>query len=307
MFVSNPEIVSNKANEDDYNRIVYGDFSSRFLPGSSVEIIGEFSLKKPPSYALFDFDGTLSLIREGWQDIMISMMVEALLETGTDETEEKIIGLVRDFVTCLTGKQTIYQMIQLAEEVRIRKAKPEEPLVYKHRYQDCLMKYIHSRREGLRSGRIQPEELLVPHSYDLLGTLRDKGVTFYLASGTDEKYVREEAELLGLHRFFGDRIYGAADDYRTYSKKLVIERILALNRIDGENLIGFGDGYVEIDNVKSVGGTAVAVASEESGRSGKPDAWKRDRLIGIGADIVIPDFSDYKILIEYLWNEIGDR
>ena len=32
---------------------------------------------------LFDFDGTLSLIREGWPQVMIPMMVEVLRGTGT--------------------------------------------------------------------------------------------------------------------------------------------------------------------------------------------------------------------------------
>jgi hypothetical protein len=75
------------------------------------------------------------------------------------------------------------------------------------------------------------------------------------------------------------------------------------NSVDGNLLLGFGDGYVEIENIKTAGGTAVAVASDESGRSGKPDAWKRDRLIGVGADIVIPDFQDCETLIANLWNE----
>ena len=35
--------------------------------------------------ALFDFDGTLSLIREGWQDIMVPMMVEKLMDTPEHE------------------------------------------------------------------------------------------------------------------------------------------------------------------------------------------------------------------------------
>ena len=56
---------------------------------------------------------------------------------------------------------------------------------------------------------------------------------------------------------------------------MVIERILKENRAPGAQLLGFGDGYVEIQNIKSVGGVAVAVASDEAGRSGKPDAWKR--------------------------------
>jgi hypothetical protein len=60
---------------------------------------------------------------------------------------------------------------------------------------------------------------------------------------------------------------------------------------------------VEIDNVKGVGGTAVAVASDEAGGSGRPDDWKLDRLIGVGADVVIPDFREIDALCEYLWKE----
>ena len=56
-----------------------------------------------------------------------------------------------------------------------------------------------------------------------------------------------------------------------------IDRILAENNVEGDLLLGFGDGYVEIDNIKGVDGLAVAVASDEAGRSGRPDPWKRDR------------------------------
>ena len=62
---------------------------------------------------LFDFDGTLSLIREGWPQVMIPMMVEELRATGTAETPEQLARAVEDFVMRLNGRQTIYQMIQL--------------------------------------------------------------------------------------------------------------------------------------------------------------------------------------------------
>src|SRR5437899_7084071 len=83
---------------------------------------------------LFDFDGTLSLIREGWPQVMIPMMVEELRATGTAETEAALAAAVEDFVMRLNGRQTIYQMMQLAEEVRRRGGQPREPLEYKHRY-----------------------------------------------------------------------------------------------------------------------------------------------------------------------------
>ena len=39
---------------------------SRFLQASTVEVLRDVSGTRPPRCALFDFDGTLSLIREGW-------------------------------------------------------------------------------------------------------------------------------------------------------------------------------------------------------------------------------------------------
>ncbi len=289
--------------EEDYQRVVDRVGPARFLPGSSVEIIREPVRRRPPEHVLFDFDGTLSLIREGWPQVMVPMMVEILQATGTDETPARLHDLAFEFVMQLNGKQTIYQMIRLAEEVRKRGGTPEEPIEYKRKYHDRLMERIAGRREALRSGDVPREQMLVPYSLEILEALRQRNVGLYLASGTDQQYVLDEARLLGLDECFGSKIYGALDDYKTFSKAKVIERILTENEVDGASLVGFGDGYVEIQNVKSVGGTAVAVASDEAGRSGKPDAWKRDRLIGVGADMVIPDFRDWRPLIAYLWNE----
>src|SRR6516225_1997627 len=94
---------------------------------------------------LFDFDGTLSLIREGWPQVMIPMMVEVLRQTGTAETEMELTAAVEEFVMRLNGRQTIYQMMQLAEEVQRRGGQPREPLAYKHQYHELLMRRIQSR------------------------------------------------------------------------------------------------------------------------------------------------------------------
>src|SRR6185437_5595000 len=100
----------------------------------------------------------------------------------------------------------------------------------------------------------------------------------YLASGTDEVFVKREAELLGVTDYFGERIYGAQDDYKSFSKKMVIERILRENQIPGERLLAFGDGYVEIENTRETGGLTVAVARDEANNgAGRIDAWKRNR------------------------------
>ena len=291
--------------EEDYSRVVPTLDNTHMLPHTCIEIIRTSAHKQPPRHVLFDFDGTLSLVREGWPQVMVPMMVEILQATGTVEPAEALHALADQFVMQLTGKQTIYQMMRLAEEVRNRGGTPEDPLVYKRMYHDRLLERIAHRREALRCGQVRPNDMLVPHALELLTELRRRNMALYLASGTDEAYVIEEARLLGLEPFFGSRMYGALDDYKSFSKAMVIERIISENRVEGRSLLGFGDGYVEIQNIKAIGGTAVAVASDEAGRSGRPDPWKRDRLIGAGADIVIPDFRDYRILLDYLWNAKG--
>jgi phosphoglycolate phosphatase-like HAD superfamily hydrolase len=248
---------------------------------------------------LFDFDGTLSLIREGWPQVMIPMMVAVLRETGTEETEAELTASVEEFVMRLNGRQTIYQMIQLAEEVRRRGGRPLDPLAYKHRYHDLLMQRIQARLTALETAQAAAEEWCVPGSHALLDNLRRRGLSLYLASGTDLKYVRHEAALLGVADYFGAHIYGALDDYQNFSKQMIIERILSDNGLRGEELLGFGDGFVEIEEIKRAGGVAVAVASDEVKRRGI-HGWKRDRLVRAGADIVIPEYRRHERLLAYL-------
>ena len=251
---------------------------------------------------LFDFDGTLSLIREGWPQVMIPMMVAELRATGTAESDSELSTAVEEFVMRLNGRQTIYQMIQLADEVRRRGGTPEVPLAYKHRYHDLLMQRIRGRLADLEAGRAAPADWTVPGSLALLDGLRRRGLTLYLASGTDLKYVRHEADLLGLTPYFGPHVYGALDDYQNFSKRMVIEAILRDHGLGGGGLLGFGDGFVEIEEIKRVGGVAVAVASDEVRRQGV-NAWKRDRLVRAGADVVIPDYRQAEPLLQFLLGE----
>ncbi len=265
-----------------------------------IELAPHFQPRHPISHVLFDFDGTLSLIRQGWPEVMLPMFVE-MLPLRPGETEAAVRPLLFEDIMRLNGKQTIYQMIQFADRVRERGGSPREPLWYKHEYLRRLDQRIQSRIQGLQSGAIQPDDLLVHGARCLLENLRRRRLPLYLASGTDESYVRREAALLQIDAFFGPHIYGALDDFRNFSKKMVIDRILRDHRIPGQHLLSFGDGYVEIQNTKEVGGLAVAVASDEAHNgSGRMDEWKRQRLLGVGADIVIPDFRDAGPLLDWL-------
>ena len=252
-------------------------------------------------FALFDFDGTISLIREGWQKIMVPMMIELLMQTPHHEDEAEIALITKKFVAELTGKQTIYQMIRLAEEISKRGGTPLDPLEYKNEYHERLLKRIKNRIDDLEHKRIAPETMAVPGSIEFIKQLHAHNIQCFLASGTDEKYVLHEAELLGLPPYFAG-IFGAQDDYKNFSKQMVIDRIIKTYSLSGNEFISFGDGYVEIENTKSVSGVAVGVATNEAERQGI-DEWKRNRLIAAGADLIIPDFHQTNFLVNYLLNQ----
>ncbi len=249
--------------------------------------------------AIFDFDGTLSLLRRNWQDIMIPMMVDVLRETGTTESQEQLAESVEDFVMRLNGRQTIYQMIQLAREVAERGGSPLEPLAYKNRYHDLLWTEVNQRISNVLDGRQSAETMTVPGAGELLDELVQRGMILYLASGTDIGYVRNELAVLGLDAPFENRVYGALDDYKRFSKAMVIQQIIEETGVRGNDILGFGDGFVEIEEVKRVGGLAVGVASNETTRQGI-NQWKRDRLIKAGADIILGDYADRQGLLETL-------
>jgi phosphoglycolate phosphatase len=251
---------------------------------------------------LFDFDGTLSLIREGWQQVMIPMMVEVLAETPGREQDEELEEIVTDYVAELTGKQTIYQMLRLADEVKKRGGEPLDPLEYKETYLERLWGRIGERVVELEEGTAAPEDYLVPGARELLESLRARGIVLYLASGTDHPDVLREAQALDLVRYFDDRIYGALDRYWEFSKAMLVNRIIRSHGLEGPEFAGVGDGFVEIENTKAVGGIAIGVASDEVRREGV-NQWKRERLIRGGADLIVPDFREYEALVSYLWRE----
>ncbi len=274
--------------------------ASHTLNGTAIEIHRDIDIGHI-GHVVFDFDGTISLIRDGWQNVMVPMMVDFLLtETDTSETRAALEAIVVAFVDRLTGKQTIYQMMQLGEEIARRGGTPQEPLAYKDAYNRRLLPVVEARIAGLAAGTLSAEPLRVPMSLEFLQSLRDMGITCYLASGTDVEFVRNEAELLGVADFFNGGIFGALRDYQKFSKAMVIQNILSDFGLRGSELLIVGDGYVEIENAKAVGAIAIGVASIEDNVY-HMNADKRERLIRAGADIIIPDFRDGARLLEYLF------
>jgi phosphoglycolate phosphatase len=275
-----------------------------YLPGTEIEIRNADLAPGRIRLALFDFDGTLSLIREGWQQVMVPMMVDILAATPRAESREELLERVRDFVYRLTGKQTIYQMLQLVEEIEARGGTAKTALEYKRDYLDLLWARIRHRVEALNSGEASPEDYLVPGGRDILEALAARGIRLYLASGTDQPFVMDEAEALDVARYFDGGIYGALDNWEDFSKAKLLQKLVEDYELTGPSFVTFGDGYVEIEIAKEAGGIAVGVAANERERAGI-DEWKRERLIGVGADIIVPDFREADRLMALLFGATG--
>ncbi len=268
-----------------------------------IEVIRPAASAARAKAAILDFDGTLSLIRSGWIEVMVPLCTGQLAALQTGESEADLRAVVEEFVWRLTGKETIYQMMALADAIRDRGGEPLAALAYKKMYLDRLWDKIRTRIEDLRTGIAPPDRYLVPGAIQLLEELSRRGLTLYLASGTDDANVKEEASLLGVSGYFGSRIYGAKDDLNSFSKAALVRQILSETSAAGEapltaeELLVFGDGFVEIEEVSKVGGTAVGVASAEPDCR-QIDPWKRERLISAGADFIVPNYLDLEQLAE---------
>lgn len=263
----------------------------------SIETIKEYG-GRGFKCALFDFDGTISLIREGWQKVMIPYFCEVIEALGTNEDKDAICDEVTEFVDRLTGKQTIFQCIALDEAVVRRGGNHIDPGEYKKEYLRRLEMRIADRKNGLESGSLSPDDLAVRGSVEFIKALRNAGIRCFLASGTDEEDVIYEASLIGVKdlRRRNSRRKGRAARLleRGRYKNMIEER-----KLDPEELVTFGDGFVEIELTAKLGGFAVGVATNEKTGDGT-DEKKRARLMSAGADMIIPHFEDTEALLKAL-------
>ncbi len=281
---------------------------ARYLDDSEIEIIREWPEPLNISHAIFDHDGTISTLREGWEQIMQPMMIKAILGEYFQEADEalyhKVQTRVVDFIDKTTGIQTLVQMKGLVDLVKEFGQVPEEQILdefgYKEIYNNELLKMVKVREAKLARGELALEDVTLKNAAALLETLHNAGVTLYLASGTDEEDVKNEARILGYDHLFEGGIYGAVGDVNKEAKKMVLDRIL--NDIGDSNtgqVAAFGDGPVEIRETRKRGGITIGIASNEVKRHSLNES-KRSRLIKAGADVVIPDFSQLPELLKLL-------
>ncbi len=239
---------------------------------------------------------------------MEEMMVRAILGDQYDSIEshvyQSVAEHVREYIDKSTGIQTILQMAALVEMVRDFGFIPESEILGKFQYKALfyqqLSTIVDQRIDTLTQKNFNASDYTLKGAVDFLAKLSERGLTLYLASGSDLELTRRDAEILGYAHYFNGGIYGSVDDIKKFSKKLLIEKILKENNLSGSNLAVFGDGPVEIRECRKQGGLAIGIASDEARRYGL-DLNKRRHLIRAGSDIVIPDFSQHQELINLLF------
>lgn len=250
-------------------------------------------------HALFDFDGTLSTLRQGWEETMAPVMLEAIC--GRPPYPPQVVQEVQEYIDRSTGILTIHQMAWLAETVR-RYGLAERvltPAEYKAIYLRRLMVFVQERIGFVASGQETPADRMIAGSQAFVQGLVERGVQLYLASGTDHPDVVREATVLGMADYFTGGIYGALDATEVNDKGRIIARLLDQHGLAGEQLLVVGDGPVEIREGQRHGAITLGIASDEKNRSGWNER-KVQRLSQAGCDFLAPDFSQSDRLLDFL-------
>lgn len=244
----------------------------------------------PLQAAVFDFDGTISTLRHGWEGVMGPMMCELL--AGDGPVTQDLRAKVDAYLDQSAGLQTIVQMQWLNAQLRAGGGAglPDDPWYFKGEYNRRLMEPVNARIEEIRSGRKGPEHYLVRGALQFVAALREKGVRIHVASGTDDPDVRREAAELDALPLF-DSVDGAPVGRAECSKEAVMRRLLQEHGLSGSQVLVVGDGKVEIALGRAIGARTLGVASDEERGLGM-NQKKYARLKAAGADVIVDDFSD---------------
>lgn len=264
-----------------------------------MEMMREISVRTPVHAVLFDFDGTISTLRFGWEAVMKPLMLEMI--SGGQGWNEALEKEVDEYINESTGIQTIHQMKWLAERVQSEGKNPgasTDPWWYKGEYNRRLMENVSARLEALNNGSVPRENYMMGGSEAFLKALCERGVKLYVASGTDHPDVMNEVAALGMTKYF-TLVAGAPLGSENCSKEKVIEQLMQSEGLKGEDFAVIGDGKVEIRLGREVGARTIGLASDEDKRCGV-NPVKRERLVKAGADVITGDFLELDTILDFL-------
>lgn len=243
---------------------------------------------------LFDFDGTLSTLRAGWEHIMAPFMKESILGPHrlNEEEEKQLEAEIDAYIQQSAGIQTVLQMEWLTEQVRNKGWNQTgwNAWDFKAEYNRRLLEQVNDRIRKLEQGELSADHFLMKGAIHFLIELQSRQIEMYVASGTDHPDVLHEAEVLGVRQFFKE-IAGAPVGRSDCSKEKVIKDLLEVKGFAGGELAVIGDGKVEIRLGKEKDALTIGLASDEYKREGI-DPIKEERLLKAGADHIAGDYLD---------------
>lgn len=277
----------------------------------NIEIYDEIPKNLTLTHAIFDHDGTLSVIRRGWESVMSDFMYEELSHVVDFQknTALELKEKIQEFINQTTGIRTLEQMDGLIEMLKKYSQNSTTPIKSRYAYKQCYLKALMNRVNAniskIKNNKNITDDFLIKGSVAFLKALSLNLNEIYLASGTDEIDVQNEANVLGLAKFFNGGIYGAKDELDYDIKAFVIEQISNnIGRKNMKNAVVIGDGPVEIREGRKWGALTIGVASNEDKLAGV-NRQKKERLIKARAHIIIGDYQVSDKILKMLNLKIG--
>jgi phosphoglycolate phosphatase len=261
-----------------------------------IEILRPLPTQRP-RLAVFDFDGTISLIRCGWQRIMSDTFFEVLRDLDNPESPTELRAMIDSYIFGSAGQPTNNQMAWVADLVAQRGGPRLPASEYRARYDSVMAVLIEQRLAGLRDGSQDPDSLLVPYVRQMLDLIQAADIPLALLSGTDREYLFQESKALGIDHYFGDRVYGPGAHDPQFSKGSAVREMMQQYGLGPGELISFGDGPVEAVATNEAGGVVIGVALDEE-HGNQLDTRKRDVLVSLNASLITIDFREYQRLFE---------
>jgi hypothetical protein len=145
---------------------------ARYFDDSEIELVEPLPRDIQIAHAIFDHDGTLWVLRQGWEAVMEPMMCRAVLGDRFDNADaavyQKVLETVRVFIDKTTGIQTFVQMQGLVRLVREFGFVPESKILDEHGYKaicnDALLELIHTRVRKLKSGELESKDFQIKNA-----------------------------------------------------------------------------------------------------------------------------------------------
>jgi len=255
----------------------------------NIEIINNNVQDRRFKGAVFDLDGTISLLREQWPGVIARTMVEMI--SGEAEPTSQIQKEVEQYVEASAGFSTITQMHHLVKLVKKYGQMPSNQILTAEAYKEIcdqrLLSVVNNKLKMLEDGRLARHQLVVPGVVEFLVS---RDIVLYIASTTDLQFLGREANALKVVHYFRG-IYGPDTTLPGYSKEWLVDKVIKWHGLASDQLLVVGDGQVEISVARKYGGFALGVASTEE-PAGNVNEKKREMLIKAGADVIVPDFSN---------------